>query len=214
MRALEPQIQSLPCRRLAALHTAILDARQQSPLAPLPIQQERTLNQHQGIGRRRSLADVRAAIVRFGPRRIAHGVIDAVDLARLRRRRKRRQSEIGIASRLAQYVEFIVDAAAASIRPRVVQRPITVNEAVSQFARVPIPRQQSVPLGQEVLEGQQLVAQSFGGVAVVVQMNLDFAETGATQLGHTVHVFGFVFILRDEETMARRASIAVAEIAE
>ena len=57
-----------------------------------------------------------------------------------------------------------------------------MDERVADFARVPIPREQAVPIGERPLELFESAAQVLGRVVVVMQMDLDLAEPGPAQL--------------------------------
>src|SRR5207248_1482030 len=81
----------------------------------------------------------------------------------------------------AQDVEFIIYTAPAPIRPRIIQCPVAMDKTVRQLARLLVPRQQAMPC-QDLLVGQQLFAQGHGGVGVVVELHLHFAEAATAQL--------------------------------
>ena len=65
-----------------------------------------------------------------------------------------------------------------------------------------------------VAEGDELVAEGVGGVAVVVEVDFDFPEAVAAELRQAVEVLGGVVLRRVEEGVAGRASVAVAEASE
>src|SRR5207245_11064932 len=105
-----------------------------------PVQEQRSLNQQQGVSGSRSAAYVRSPIVRLRAVRIIDGVVNAVDFARLSRTRGRRQSKVGITAGFAQNIELIVNPTPAAVRPRIIERPISVNESVCQLPRVAVAR--------------------------------------------------------------------------
>src|SRR6185369_5418923 len=67
---------------------------------------------------------------------------------------------------------------------------------------------------EEFLEAEQAGAQAFGGVSVVMEMDLDLAEARPAQLRQGVKIFSFVFFDREEKSVARRAAVGIAKAAE
>ena len=71
-----------------------------------------------------------------------------------------------------------------------------------------------MPAAQQLGELQERPPQVLGGVAVVVEVDLDLAVPGAAEPGQGVEVLGLVLVDRVEERVPRRAAVAVAEPAE
>src|SRR4051794_4065208 len=71
--------------------------------------------------------------------------------------------------------------------------------------------QQAVLLGKNILEARQLLAQLGTRVIIVVQMDFDFAKTGAAQLGQGIDARRLVLINRIEESVAGRATVTIPE---
>ena len=111
-------------------------------------------------------------------------VVDAVDLARLRRAGGGRQREVGVAAGLAQDVQLVVHAAPAAVGPGVVQRPVAVDEAVRQARRC-AGRARAGRAGRPAVAWNvsELSRRSLGGVVVVVEVDLDLAEAVAAEPG-------------------------------
>src|SRR5271157_230453 len=140
----EPELQAVDVRRLAGLETGELGSRKSSPPAPTPVEQERTLDQHQAIGGRWTGADVNPPVVRAGPVGVVDRVIDAVDLARLGPAWGGREGEIRVATGLAQDIELVVHATPAAVWARVVKRPVAVDETVCTPAAPAVARQKTM----------------------------------------------------------------------
>ena len=52
------------------------------------------------------------------------------------------------------------------------------------------------------------------GIAVVMEMKLDFAEAGFRELREPVEIFGSILLAGKEPTMSRRAPVAISELTE
>ena len=146
---------------------------------------------------------------------IAPGVINAVDLVRLRGLvRCGGHGEIGVAARFAKHLQFIIHAAPATIRSGIVQGPIAVNEPVSHFAGLSVVGQKLVPLGQKFFVGEQPFPERGGAIAIMVQVNLHFPEAMTAQTGQGVQVIRVIGFQGIEEGVPGRPAIAIAEPSE
>src|ERR1700722_654976 len=67
---------------------------------------------------------------------------------------------------------------------------------------------------ENFLEAEQRLPQAFGGVLLVMQMHLDLAEPRPTQARQRVEIFLLVFLDRKKKRVARRPTVAVAEVPE
>src|SRR5262249_54527384 len=123
----------------------------------------------------------------------------------------RRKREVDVAAELVQQDELVVDAAPPPVGPAVGQAPVAVDECPAEAAgvarQVTVLRERAQVLGDARREGVT-------GVAVVVEMELDLAEAGADELGEPIEKPRAVFLAGEEPAMARRPSVAVAELAE
>ena len=151
-----------------------------------------------------------AEVVRARMDRIVDRVVDAVDRARLRCIRRRRQREVGVTACLAEHCNFVVDAAPAAVGPGVIECPVAVDESEGDAA-VPVAAQETVSVKEGFGEHAETVGQCCGSVMVMVQMNFDIAETTAAKGCEIVEQFGLVAFFRKEERVLRRASVRVGE---
>ena len=140
----EPEIEAINMGRLTALNAAILDDGKEAPPAPAPVEHERSLNQQQAVGWRWPDTHVETSVMRPRPLGIVDRIIDGVDLARLRPAGSGRKCEIGIAPRLTQDIQLVVDTAPPAIGSRVIQRPVTVDKPKSDLSGSAVPRQEPV----------------------------------------------------------------------
>jgi hypothetical protein len=70
-----------------------------------------------------------------------------------------------------------------------------------------------MPLVQALLVAEEPLAQSCGGVVVVVQVNLDLSEPGTTESSQSIEMFRLVLLEWIEESVLRRPAIAIGETA-
>ena len=196
-------------RRAAGAHVGVLDPRDQAELAIAPLEAERALDDHQVAAGRAADLHRHAGVVRLALARLAGGVVDAVDGARLAGVWRGRQREIGVAAFLAQYRKLVVHAASTARRVRVVERPVAVDERPDGLAGLRVARQRVVAFGQDAREAAQVLAQAVRRVVVVVKVDLDLAEPLAAQFDQRVEMFDAVLLGRKEEAVNRRPAIGV-----
>ncbi len=67
---------------------------------------------------------------------------------------------------------------------------------------------------EQVLEHFQGSTKILRSIAVMMEMDFHFAETGTTEIGQEIKVFGFVVLDRIKERVAWRLTVAIAEPAE
>src|SRR6185312_2601096 len=106
--------------------------------------------------------------------------------------------------------QLIVDAAPAAVGARVVQAPVAVDEAEAQLAGARIARQRPMALVQQLVEAVDGGVEVFGGVVVVMQVDLDLAITVGAKLRELVEMLLDVFLFGIEEAVLRRAAIGIA----
>src|SRR5580658_1996954 len=100
------------------------------------------------------------------------------------RRRNRRHREIGVAAELVQQRNLSVQAAPLAVWPRVVERPVSMNEAEDRAA-VLLPQQPMV-LGETFTVLANLFDEALTVLLIMVKVNLDIAYAGADHLRDTV----------------------------
>jgi hypothetical protein len=175
---LHPQFQTSHGRNLIGLETAVFDTGEEAPFAVAPIEQEWAFDEHQRVLRARTDADVNPDFVGTG-QAVLDGVIDAVDLADLGGIGGGGKGEVGIAAGLAEDIEFVVDAAPAAVGAGIVQGPVAVDEPVHGFSALAMGGEHAKAVGEEADVASELAAKIFGGVAIVMEMDFDFAVAGA-----------------------------------
>jgi hypothetical protein len=103
----------------------------------------------------------------------------------LGRRIPGRHSEVGVTTKVSQQPDFIVEATPAAIRPRIVQRPVAVDEAECQLSfRL---AQQTMLAVQYAAETADTVDKVLAAFAIVVKMNLDVRYSVANQFRQRFH---------------------------
>src|SRR5690606_18557222 len=123
-----------------------------------------------------------AGLVAAASREVADGPVDLVDHVGLARIGGRRERQIDVAAELVQYDELVVDATPPAIRPAVREAPVAVDERPPVAgALAAVPRQMTVSREHGEVVGDPR-RERRGGVAVVVQVELDLAEPGAREL--------------------------------
>ena len=212
---IQPQLHPFPSWCEARVNVRVFDARQQTELASRPVEFQRALNQQQMFGRRRgSDTSPNAGVVRLAKTGDVGRVVDAVDRPRLRIAWCRRRCEVRVTTGLSEHRQFLIDSAPATVGTAVAQRPITVNETVSDLAADRIAPQQTVPVKERVAKLCEFVSQAVGRVVVVMQMNVDITPAVGTQLGEPIEVLRVIFILREEKRMLRHSTAAVVKASE
>src|ERR1035441_9559200 len=91
---------------------------------------------HQQVLRQVTRLQAFSPIVRFGLGRIVHSPVNLIDRPRLRRRVTAGHREVGIATQFLAQGNLVIQAAPASARGGIVQRPVAVNEAEPYLAFV------------------------------------------------------------------------------
>src|SRR4051794_2337116 len=81
----QPQVEALRRRRLVALNTRVFHAWQHAELPMVPVQKKRSLDQQKRLRRNSATSHIYAPIVGLRTQWVVSRVIDAVDLAGLRR---------------------------------------------------------------------------------------------------------------------------------
>ena len=177
----------------------------------VPRQRQRALDHHERPRGRGSFhLDRHAAVVGTRPFRIVDGVVDRVDGAALRRIRRRRHGEVGVASRLAENRDLVVDAADLGARAAVVERPVPMDEPVGGIS-VSGPAEQTVSGGQRVAKLAQLHAHVVGGVVAVMKVDLHLPHLAGAEIGQRVDDLRPVDFERRKEAVLRRLAIRVAK---
>ncbi len=165
------------------MQVGVFQSRRQSVLAVIPIERQGALDQQQTVGgtlppyRRRH-----SGVMRLGTTGIVLRVIDAVDRRRLGSIRRRREREVGIATGFTQNRQLVVHSTPAAIGPRVVERPISVDESVGDLATL-VSLQETMAIVQCPLEPLQSLAKILGSVAIMMQMNFDLPMARVAQFG-------------------------------
>jgi hypothetical protein len=122
--------------------------------------------------------------------------------------------KVGVAAGFTEDVQFVVDATPATVRPGVVQGLVALHKPVGQLAAVAVPSQQAVPMGEQLLVIRVQPAQFLGRLAVVVQVDLDLAESLTAKPGKVVEMLGLILLKGVEKRVPRRPAVAVVQIAE
>ena len=104
----EPEGEAVDVGGLGVLNAAVFDMWHEAPAAAAPVEDEGSLDEHEGIACG-SGADIDAAVVCSGAAGIAGGVVDAVDFAGLSAAGDGGEGEVGIAAGLGEDVEFVGD---------------------------------------------------------------------------------------------------------
>ena len=141
---------------------------------------------------------------------VAHRPVDAVDDVGLRLVGCRGKGEVGVAARLEEQRNLVVDAARAAVVSPIGQGPVTVDEGVAKTA-VRIPGQMPV-LGEQAQRLFELGSQAFPRVPLVVQVQLDLAQSRARQLGQRLEKLWPVLFTGEEERVSWGQPIGVAEV--
>ncbi len=150
-------------------------------------------------------------LVSARPLRVPGRPVDLVHDPRLRLVRRGGEREIRIAAGLEQDLQLGIDAAVATVMPRVRKAPVAVDERVARSS-VGIARQMAVArIRLEV--GADVAPQSGRRVAVVMKVQFHFAEPGARELRELVENDRVVLLARKEEGVPRRTPVSVAEVA-
>src|SRR6185312_7429108 len=107
--------------------------------------------------------------------------------------------------------QFVVDAAPLAVGAAVREAPVAVDErppeAVALARQVAVLAERLEVLGDAWCE-------RVGGIAVVMEVELDLTETSADQLRELIEVVRLVLLAGEEPAVAGRAAVAVAELAE
>ena len=127
--------------------------------------------------------------------------INLVDDAALRGRGKRGHGEIGVAAQVAEQGDFSVEAAAPAIGPRVVQRPVAMNE--SEDGAAVLLAEQAVIAGEPAAKLGDLVDEGIALLVVVMQMHLDITKAEANHFGEAFKKLAAVIFLGIEEAVLR-----------
>ena len=158
------------------------------------------------------LADARplAALVGALPGEVADGPVDLVDDVGLALVRRGGEGEVGVAAGVEEEGDLLVDAAAPAVGAGVGEAPVAVDEGV---ALAPVRIAGEVPVRSEVVQGlEEVAAQGGGGVAVVVEVDLDLADALPGEAGEGLEPVGLVLLAGEEERVARAAAVGVAEL--
>ena len=201
--------QTLDAGRLRGLQASILDVRDDAPLAPPPIEQERALHHQERVGRIRRFDILRARAA--GP---IGGPVDAIDDRRLRGARRGRKGEVGVAAGFEQDRNLVIDAAMPAVGPGVAQRPVAVDEAEHHRAALTIARQQAVAIGQNFLGFEQARPQVLRRVVSWCRWISTSPKPARHSCRQRVEIFRLVIFDGVEEGVARRPAVAVAKAAE
>jgi hypothetical protein len=152
--------------------------------------------------------------MRLGLQWIINRIIDAVDFASLRPVGIRREREIRVTARFAQYVKFFVDAATPAVGPGIVQCPVAMNERILRLTVIAAAGKQIMLFSQELLPIKKGFSQTGFVVIVVMQMDFNFTETLAAQVGDLVHLSRTIHLDGIEERVPGCSAIGVMEITE
>ncbi len=136
--------------RIRGVDRAVFKAGEHLPDPTAHIKRQRSLNDQKSVRRcLRANPDCNTVLVRPRFHGIVNCVIDAVYRSRLRWVWRGGVCEVGIASSFEQHADLVVHAAPSSVRPGIVERPITVDEA-KRNAAVWSPAQQTVAMKQRL----------------------------------------------------------------
>ena len=86
-----------------------------------------------------------------------------------------------------------------------------MNETVDDLIRHRIAAQHPVPVIQHIAENTQFFFESFRRVVVMMEMDVELAEPGATHVCQRIDVFGTILVLRKEKRVLRRSAIDIAK---
>src|SRR5690606_31806126 len=109
---------------------------------------------------------------------------------------------------------FVIDAAPLPIAPRITECPVSVDEPENDLARLGITAEQAVAMMEDIGKDFKFLAESIGGIVVVMQMNVEIAIPRLNQDAQSIDVFRSIFILRKKEGMPRRATARIPELIE
>src|SRR5208282_2116723 len=115
-----------------------------------------------------------------------------------------RHGEVGIATEVSQHSDLIVEATQPSVRPRIIQGPVTVDETE---------RQLSIALSQQTVFGVQCFAKTAYAVdkvlaafAVVVKMDFHVCCSFTNHFCERFHQRRMIFFFRKKERVSRRVA--------
>ncbi len=116
--------------RIRAVDRAVFKPWKHLPDPAAHIKRQRPLNNQQSVRRwLHADANWNTVLVRPGPLGIVDSVIDAVYRSRLRWIGRGGVCEVGVAASVEQNADLVVDAAPSSVRPGIIESPISVDEA-------------------------------------------------------------------------------------
>src|SRR5688500_7315559 len=125
--------------------------------------------------------------------RTTNRIINAVDLSSLGCIGSGGQREISVASGTFEHVKLVGYAAPSPVRTRVVQCPVAVDESKSNAA-IRLSAKQAMFVCEQLCEPPQGALEIFGGVMIMMQMNLDFAEPLAADVCERIDMARLVLI--------------------
>lgn len=150
-----------------------------------------------------------AAIIRPWPAvRMARAPVDLVYYAGLGRGRERRHGKVRVTAQFAQQPNLSLQTAPAAIRPRIIERPVSMDKAKCRFA-VLLPKQ-TVIVSQPPTVIGHLGYESITDVMIMMKMNLDVGNPKPHHLGYAIKQIAAVFFLRIEEAVLRALTIGIS----
>lgn len=223
-----PQFHSIPCRRRCGADLRIFEAWQHAPLASLPVQCQRSLDDHQRTARWIPKSSTwPRAIVRPPVRVLFRAypfsavctprstgsiprIVEGIDHPRLGRRGRGWEGEIRIAPRTGEDSQFGINTAPIPIGPGIAERPVTVNKAIAHRTGC-IRSQETLFRPEPIPELRQFRLQPFRGVMSMMQVDFHFRQPLRRQFRQQAETAGIGLFSRIEEGVARRPSIRIAE---
>lgn len=133
--------------------------------------------------------------------------INLIHNSTLSSRRNGGHREIGIASEVTKECDLAVDTTPSPVRPRVIERPVSVNEREDRAA-VLLPQQPMI-LRKSLAVFANLSREGVRRVVVVMQMHFDIAHAKTNHLRDALEQIATVLFLRIEKAILRRLSAGV-----
>src|SRR5262249_18182425 len=135
--------------------------------------------------------------MRLGAPWVIRGPINRVHDASLRGGWRGGQCKVRVATQVSQQGDFVVQAAPAAVGPRVIKRPVAVDEPESDFAVV-LP-QQAVAMVKGLSESTDAVYKVLLAFPVVMDVHLDVGDAGFDQFGERIQNVRAVLLLGVKE---------------
>jgi hypothetical protein len=134
--------------------------------------------------------------------------VNLIDNAGLRGGRQRWHREIGIATEFTEQSDFSVQSAPFTVRSRIIERPVPVNETKNCTAI--LLSQKPVVLCESSAIFADFFSKRFAGLALMMEVDLDVSNAETHHLCERIYQITPILLLRIEEGVLRRLTISVA----